>query len=519
MKSEFSAYDQVLGQLWQDHQDQPANAAFLHAVCYALNVRARHNKCAELARMGLAQHPNDPNLYFELLIATSLTSNGDLTELGLALENLVDQRPGDLGCIRNFALYNFYMENDADAARLLNEIIEEFDPDQLDQSTFEVLAQLEYAYQHYESCMAYCDRALAKPGPAARTVRLKGLCHLDLGQLEEARASFEQALDLEPYFVWACHSLGELHFEREDYARAFAFFGRAASINPGDPNHYFLLAESFMSKGANRMAIAELEKLLWCDPAIPVRAEAHNGLGYLMIQTGDLSAARNHLEKAVQLTPDMAAAHFHLSLLARAEASPEQEESHLQQALTLDSEHLEALLALGSLQMEQADLDAAESCFETILDIDPEFAPAYSGLCQLAKRRGLKVNQLMYARTAAQLDSEDIDLVIQLHQALQANGHQEEAVSSLADSLRRHPEWLGLIPLLRTCLNGPLLVQTGTAAKAREQATRIWAGLIQQAEIGSEFAQNAARGLAELDPAHPILKSMVIPNDETPTIA
>jgi len=520
MKSEFSAYDQVLGQLWQDHREHPDNVAFLHAVCYALNIRARHDRCAELARMGLARHPDDPNLYFELLIATSLSSNGDLIELGIALENLVDQRPGDLGCIRNFALYNFYMENDADAARMLHQIIEEFDPDQLDQSTFEVLAQLEYAYRHYESCIEYCDRALAKPGPAERTVRLKGLCQLDMGRPDDALASFEQALDLEPYFVWACHSLGELHFERGDYAKAFGYFGRAAAINPEDPNHYFLLAEAFMERGANHMATAELEKLLWCDPPIPVRAEAHNALGFLMVRGNRLDKARQHLEMATQLAPEMASAYFNLSLLAQAEQQPEQVEAHLKQALALDDTHSEAWLGLGRLHFDRGDFDGAENCFETILDMDPEFAPAYQGLCLLAKARRLPANQLMYARTAVQLDPDDAELLLALHEALLANGHSQDAVAVLASGLRNHPDQLELIEPLRHCLNQPILENAGASKKDRQAAIDVWSDLLNHAETGSQLFKKAAEGLAEIDATHPILKkNMVVPDNENSTRA
>lgn len=448
MESDFSAYDPDLGQLWEDYRANPDNAELLHALCFALNLRGRHQTCITLARLGLAKNPHHANLYYEMLVAASHVAGEQLSVIGPEIENMFAERPGDLGAKRNLALYYFYMENDADAAVLLSEILTQFDADQVDLFTYEILAQLEHANNHFLEGLDFCDRGLMKQGPGARLERLKGLCHLGLDQSIQAQAAFEQALELEPQFLWACHSLGTLYFEKGDYQNAFAFFGKATSINPADPHHYFLLAEAFMDQGAFRLAASELEKLIWSKPPAHILPEAHNALGYLWIQAGQWAQAGHHLNQAIKLSPEMAPAHFHRGLLAQKQGDHPNAHRYFDHALELDDQHLEAWVALGFLHLEGQDYDGAETCFETALDLDPESAQAYLGLSQVAEGRGLPQNQLMYAKTAVQLEPEHPGNHLQLSKAFVANKNYSQAGDALLASLDRDPNQIEAVNFL-----------------------------------------------------------------------
>lgn len=435
MQSRFSAYDHGLSQLWTDHEDNPDNAELLHLLCFGLNLRGHHRQCAQLARIGLVKHQKHTNLYYELLLATSLIAGEELSSMGSEIEALYNQRPGDLGAKRNLALYHFYMENDAESARLLSEILTQFDRSQIDQYTYEVIAQLEHAHEHFETCLEHCDAGLAKQQPAPRLVRIKGLCHLDLNELESARECFEQALELEPDFIWACHSLGSLFFEQGDFASGFAYFGKASAINPTDPNTYFLAAEAFMDQKAFDLAAGELQKLLWLDQPPPIIAEAHNALGYLRFKENQPKQAKHHLSQALEITPHMPVAYYHLGLVAQTEKETDRTRDFFQQAIDLDPDYLDAWVSLGRLYFDESQIEDAEECFQNAASIDPESGAAYLGLSQVSGLQELWDNKLIFARTAVQLDPHQADHWLQLSNALKANDQKQDAFDVLAEAL------------------------------------------------------------------------------------
>ncbi|CAM2068811.1 Tetratricopeptide repeat protein [Sulfidibacter corallicola] len=432
-------FDDELQQILLELKENPENVELLAKVCYEFNIRSYHNLCITYARRGLAKDPFHASLYYELIIASSLDTAHILEEILTELEGILESRPGDVGARRNLALTHYFMENDEEAERMLRDILHGGDEENGDRQSYEILAQLEYAHGHFDGCIDCCEKAIAQPGPAARATRLKGMCHQELGQQEEAMSAYTQALEMEPHFVWACHSFASLHFERGDFKQAMRYFGKATYTNPNDPGNLFLLAEAFMDMEAYDLAMGELTKLLMCKPIKRIEAEVYNALGYLWIKKGDPDRARQNLTQAIELEPELAVAYFNMGLLAQKEHNFPLAERHFKNAIAIDSQNMDAWVELGFLNIQQKKYDQAEECFQTVLDLDPDEAQAYLGLSKLCQREKDADAQLETAQRAYELDPDHPEICNNLGIAYECNMNFEQAEDAYTRALELDP--------------------------------------------------------------------------------
>lgn len=432
-------FDEELQQLLIDLNENPSNVELIARICYDFNIRSFHNLCIFYARKGLAMDPYHAGLFHELIVASTLDTAHILDEIQRELEQILAERPGDMGARRNLALVHYFMENDEEAQAALTQIVKQTEPSQVDRLTYEVLAQLEYTRENFEDCIAYCDEAAAKPGNAARTTRLKGLCFQEMGDTHAALEAFQQALELEPHFVWACHSLGTLFFEKGDYQQAFRFFGKAAFVNPRDPGNLFLLAEAFMDIEAFDNAISELQKLLMTRPEQRIEAEVHNALGFLFMKKGERNQAREHLIQAIELEPELSVAYYNMGLLAHQESNFHLAERHFKNALEVDPHHVDSWVELGFMALAGETEEDAEDCFEAALDLDPDHAQAYLGLSKVCQQNKAYKAQLENALRAVELDPDHAEIHNNLGIAYECSQDYENAETAYVAALELDP--------------------------------------------------------------------------------
>ena len=439
MSIDISPFDSDLQELLRKSQDHPDDMTVLSQVCYAFNIRSYHNLCIGFARKGMAQHLNHVNLYYELIIASSLDTAHVLEEIYDELVSILETDPNNVGMQRNLGLVNYFLERDEDAANVLHQILDNTHHLKIGRRTYEVLAQVEYSRHNIEQCLEYCELAIGKPGSCARMIRLKGLCYQELGELEKAKHCFHFALELEPYFVWACHSLAVLYLEEQNYVKAFQYFGKASFINPRDPGNQFLLAEAFMDIEAYDLAAAELNKLLLLNPEERIKAEIYNALGFLFISKQDPKQAEIHLKKAIELEPELAVAYYNLGQLANQQKSFTLAEQHFKSALRIDAQLIDSWVELGFLHFQNEHYEDAKRCFFSALDIDPYEAQIFLGLSKLAQVDREAATQLKHALQAYKLDPDHPEICNNLGIAYECAHCHEDAESAYEQALELDP--------------------------------------------------------------------------------
>ena len=221
---------------------------------------------------------------------------------------------------------------------------------------------------------------------------------LDMGRVDEARAEFEKAIAADPDFAmgyWGlANSANSLESFRENVEQAEEYAGRASEaeqlrievmragfeddveaqkaaadrlveVAPNSPRAWMALAAVQSDMGDEAAARESLERAIELDPDF---APAHMALGnsYLFTEPIDLDAARSQMERVVELEPEEAIAHDLLGDAYRAQGMLEEAAAEYGQTAELDEDsgngyqqraHVHSFL--GNYEQARADYDRA----------------------------------------------------------------------------------------------------------------------------------------------------------------
>ncbi len=189
---------------------------------------------------------------------------------------------------------------------------------------------------------------------------------------------------------------------------------------------------------------------------------AHNNLGVILNQTGQIDEATIHCQKALELKPDYVEAHNNLGDALLHSGRVDEAIVHYQRALELKPEYAEAHNNLGAAILQNGQIDVATIHFQRALELKPEYAEAYNNLGEALLRNG-KVNEAMiqYQR-ALELNPDYAEAHYNFGNALLQEGQVDEAIFHYQNALKIKPEYI------MAHLNlGNALKQTGRADEAR----------------------------------------------------
>ncbi|MDB6133114.1 MAG: nrfG [Verrucomicrobiales bacterium] len=178
--------------------------------------------------------------------------------------------------------------------------------------------------------------AAEKPATMPPQIR-RAIAAMRAGQWKAARTAWEAVLDAEPDNAAALSNLGKVLCQLEDYPAARTALERATTLKPS-------LADSWLTLGQTFLALHEPMRALSCmtrgvaeNPSDP---GAHNSLAIALKSVGWADGAESELQKALDLNPEYAEAHFNLAVmyLERKPPSLEMANRHYQRARELGAE-------------------------------------------------------------------------------------------------------------------------------------------------------------------------------------
>lgn len=133
----------------------------------------------------------------------------------------------------------------------------------------------------------------------------------------------------------------------------------------------------------------------------------------------DNGVALAALQKAVQLEPGFAEAHYNLGLLQLSLGDLEGAEASLERARTLDPDVQEYRVALGRAQAMVGEYGEAEKLFQEVVAREPNNLTAKNNLAVLAFRRDDTDTALRYLQEILREDSENVAALTTLGQVYQ----------------------------------------------------------------------------------------------------
>jgi protein O-mannosyl-transferase len=146
-----------------------------------------------------------------------------------------------------------------------------------------------------------------------------GLCFFQLGRLDEAIAQYRKEIEIQPDHAMAHNNLGQALARKGKPDEAITEYQRALAIEPDMGEAHDNLGEALLKKGKVDEAIAHLEKAVQIEPRF---VGEQNSLGVAFVKKGRLQEAIAHFQKAQETNPDDAEACNNLAwLLATASDS------------------------------------------------------------------------------------------------------------------------------------------------------------------------------------------------------
>ena len=138
-----------------------------------------------------------------------------------------------------------------------------------------------------------------------------GVALNDLGQLDNAVASYMRALQIKPEYAEAHSNLGSALKGLGQLDNAMASYRRALQINPDYATAHNNLGAALRNLGQLDNAVESYMRALEIKPDY---AEAHSSLGSVLTDLGQLDNAAESCRRALQFKPDYAVAHCNLGL-------------------------------------------------------------------------------------------------------------------------------------------------------------------------------------------------------------
>jgi predicted TPR repeat methyltransferase len=210
---------------------------------------------------------------------------------------------------------------------------------------------------------------LAMLGPALALTHVLALYH--------SRAI--QAVTLLGLFLMGAMSL----FQVLNWSNNKTLFEHALAVNPRSTVAHNNLGNIAQQRGDLQGAFAHYQEILRIKPD---HATAQAGMGTLLLKQGRVEEGLKYFQRAVELIPKNAMAHVRLAhALAVAGRMPEASQSYAQ-ALRLDPREEEAAYLWGSDLEKAGQISHAILCYQLALQIDPSHKMANAGLARaLAK--------------------------------------------------------------------------------------------------------------------------------------
>ncbi|MEZ4653733.1 MAG: tetratricopeptide repeat protein [Candidatus Eisenbacteria bacterium] len=131
-------------------------------------------------------------------------------------------------------------------------------------------------------------------------------------------------------------------------------------------------------------AIAAFEASLDEDPAQP---QVHLALSELLAQQQRIDESARHLEQAIVLAPNLAAAHYNLGVVRVMQGRDAEAMASLERAIEIDPKDPVTCNTLGRLKAIQGDFVAAEALFRQALRLDPSYEDAQANLTRVLASR------------------------------------------------------------------------------------------------------------------------------------
>ena len=155
---------------------------------------------------------------------------------------------------------------------------------------------------------------------------------------------------------------------------AMASYQQALRLKPNYPEAHSNLGNALQEQGRLDEAVASCQQALRLKPD---SAEAHHNLGLVLAKQDKLDEAVASFQQTLRLKPDYPDAHNNLGIVLEKQDKLDEAMASYQQALRLKPDYPEAHNNLGIVLEKQGRLDEAVACYQQALRLKPDYPEAH----------------------------------------------------------------------------------------------------------------------------------------------
>jgi tetratricopeptide (TPR) repeat protein len=193
------------------------------------------------------------------------------------------------------------------------------------------------------------------------------------GNLEQARAQYQAALQLKPGNPAALFGLGLISSRETNADQAVRYFQSALQNRPNYPEARYHLGLIYALQGRTAEAIEQYDECLRAAPDVP---EVHYSLANALVTEGKLDDAITHYRSALRLDPDAPDVHNNLGAVLLRSGHPAEAVEQFQAALRLEPNLPQAEDQLGAALQKLGRLDEARRHFAEAVRLAPDLVHA-----------------------------------------------------------------------------------------------------------------------------------------------
>lgn len=161
-----------------------------------------------------------------------------------------------------------------------------------------------------------------------------------------------------------------------------SLFRHALKATVANPLAHNNLGAVLWQRGEVDGAVEQYEQALKVDPDF---SDALANLGAVFVRRGDLTRAADYLERALERQPDHSHANYTMGYVLENQGRLDDAARHYEKTLAFEPGHLGALTNLGVLQARGGKLDGAAALFRRLLGLQPNDSPTLVNLGRLAQ--------------------------------------------------------------------------------------------------------------------------------------
>ena len=184
--------------------------------------------------------------------------------------------------------------------------------------------------------------------------------------------------------------------------------------------------------------VEPLKKALKIQPDFP---EAHNNLGIVLKELGDIDAAIDSYNNALQLDPKYADAYNNLGNALKDKSDLDAAIDSYTNAIEHKLNFPDAHNNLGICLKEQGELAAAVACFKNALQLQPNYPEAHNNLGVALKDQGELDNAVTSYNNALTLRPNYPEALNNLGVALKTKGELDAAIASYEKAIELNPNY------------------------------------------------------------------------------